>query len=98
MSASDNAICDGTPSTTTPIAGPWLSPQVVKRNKVPKELPAMLSRGCVWFETSFGLHRSSPYHEVTPRWHFKRPHPEEACGPRRLEGRTVPVQRPSHHG
>ena len=34
----------GTPSTTTPIAGPWLSPQVVKRNSVPKLLPAMLTR------------------------------------------------------
>src|ERR1700680_3023875 len=34
----------GTPSTTTPIAGPWLSPQGVKRNSVPKELPAMVER------------------------------------------------------
>src|SRR3984957_19398575 len=40
MSPSLSAIFGGTPSTTTPIAGPWLSPQVVKRNSVPKELPA----------------------------------------------------------
>jgi hypothetical protein len=33
----------GTPSTTTPIAGPWLSPQVVNLNKVPNELPAIAS-------------------------------------------------------
>src|SRR4051794_11084323 len=26
----------GVPSTTQPIAGPWLSPQVVKRNRGPK--------------------------------------------------------------
>src|SRR5260370_41698455 len=32
----------GTPSTTTPIAGPWLSPQVVYRNSVPNEFPAMM--------------------------------------------------------
>jgi hypothetical protein len=31
---------DGVPSTTQPIAGPWLSPQVVKRKIVPKLLPA----------------------------------------------------------
>ena len=28
----------GVPSTTQPIAGPWLSPQVVKRNRWPKLL------------------------------------------------------------
>src|SRR5207248_6963672 len=44
MSGSASGICDGTPSTTTPIAGPWLSPQVVKRNSVPKALPAMTAR------------------------------------------------------
>src|SRR5579875_2387575 len=42
MSASHSGRRGGTPSTTTPIAGPWLSPQVVKRNRVPKELPANL--------------------------------------------------------
>src|SRR5205807_1001318 len=41
MSGSANGIRAGTPSTTTPIAGPWLSPQVVKRNSVPKLLPAI---------------------------------------------------------
>src|SRR5436305_14115975 len=41
MSASASGILGGTPSMTTPIAGPWLSPQVVKRNSVPKVLPAM---------------------------------------------------------
>src|SRR5689334_8387932 len=39
MSSSASGIRDGTPSTTTPIAGPWLSPQVVKRKRVPKEFP-----------------------------------------------------------
>src|SRR5262249_5358490 len=41
MSGWASAIRGGAPSTTTPIAGPWLSPQVVKRNSVPKEFPAM---------------------------------------------------------
>src|SRR3954471_1655603 len=41
MSGSASGIRGGTPSTTTPIAGPWLSPQVVKRNSVPKLLPAI---------------------------------------------------------
>ena len=39
MSASLSGMRGGTPSTTQPIAGPWLSPQVVKRNSVPKLLP-----------------------------------------------------------
>src|ERR1700674_588384 len=41
MSASASGIFGGTPSTTTPIAGPWLSPPVVKRNSVPSVLPAI---------------------------------------------------------
>src|SRR5215472_1604277 len=41
MSGSVSGRRGGTPSTTTPIAGPWLSPHVVKRNSVPKELPAI---------------------------------------------------------
>src|ERR1700676_1347791 len=41
MSASASGRRGGTPSTTTPIAGPWLSPQVVKRNSVPKVFPAI---------------------------------------------------------
>src|SRR5690242_971426 len=40
MSASTSGISGGTPSTTAPIAGPWLSPHVVKRKRVPNELPA----------------------------------------------------------
>src|SRR5215472_5615498 len=44
MSGSASGRRGGTPSTTTPIAGPWLSPQVVKRNKVPNELPAIVFR------------------------------------------------------
>src|ERR1700761_7072022 len=43
MSASDKAIRGGQPSTTQPIAGPWLSPQVVTRNRWPKELWDMAS-------------------------------------------------------
>src|SRR5215813_1002089 len=36
MSASLNGICAGQPSTTQPIAGPWLSPKVVTRKRSPK--------------------------------------------------------------
>src|SRR5690348_12704045 len=43
MSRSARGRRGGTPSTTEPIAGPWLSPQVVKRNDVPKLLPATLA-------------------------------------------------------
>src|SRR5690348_8284600 len=39
MSGSAKARRGGTPSTTQPIAGPWLSPQEVKRNSVPNVLP-----------------------------------------------------------
>src|SRR4029453_14187355 len=38
MSASDSGMRGGTPSTTQPMAGPWLSPQVVKRKRWPKLL------------------------------------------------------------
>src|SRR3984957_594586 len=38
MSASLSARCGGQPSITPPIAGPWLSPQVVTRNRWPKLL------------------------------------------------------------
>jgi hypothetical protein len=41
MSGAASGTRDGTPSTTTPIAGPWLSPQVVNRNSSPKEDPAI---------------------------------------------------------
>src|SRR5690349_25029939 len=43
MSASVRGRRGGTPSTTAPIAGPWLSPQVVNRKAVPKLFPAMIS-------------------------------------------------------
>src|SRR6516165_1072135 len=38
MSATSSWIPGGQPSTTQPIAGPWLSPQVVMRNRWPKLL------------------------------------------------------------
>ena len=38
MSASVSGSWGGQPSTTQPIAGPWLSPQVVTRNRWPKLL------------------------------------------------------------
>src|SRR5262249_31632760 len=44
MSASASGISGGVPSTTQPMAGPWLSPQVVKRKSCPKLLNDM-SRG-----------------------------------------------------
>jgi len=34
----------GHPSTTQPIAGPWLSPKVVTRNRCPKVLNDMTTR------------------------------------------------------
>ena len=39
--ASSSARRGGTPSTTQPICGPWLSPQVVTRKRWPKPLEAM---------------------------------------------------------
>jgi len=41
MSASDKAIPGGHPSSTAPIAGPWLSPQVVKRKTRPNVFQLM---------------------------------------------------------
>ena len=38
MSASLSGMRGGQPSTTQPMAGPWLSPQVVMRNRWPKVL------------------------------------------------------------
>src|SRR3977135_3475767 len=38
MSASLNGMRGGVPSTTQPIAGPWLSPKVVTRKRWPKVL------------------------------------------------------------
>src|SRR3546814_17545218 len=40
-SAAVSATRGGTPSTTQPMADPWLSPQVVKRKVSPKLLPAI---------------------------------------------------------
>src|SRR3546814_924745 len=40
-SSGARAMPGGTPSTTQPMAGPWLSPQVVKRKVSPKLLPAI---------------------------------------------------------
>ena len=44
MSASESAIPGGQPSTTQPIAGPWLSPNVVTVKSVPRVLPDMVPR------------------------------------------------------
>ena len=41
MSASLRARRGGVPSTTQPIADPWLSPQLVNLKRVPKLLPAI---------------------------------------------------------
>ena len=41
MSASANGNCDGTPSMTRPMAGPWLSPYVVTLKSSPKVFPAI---------------------------------------------------------
>ena len=42
MSASDNSMPGGQPSTTQPSATPWLSPKVVTINDLPNELPDTL--------------------------------------------------------
>ena len=42
MSASVSGMRGGQPSTTQPIAGPWLSPKVVTRNIWPKVLNDMV--------------------------------------------------------
>ncbi len=44
MSASEMRMRGGQPSTTQPIAGPWLSPQVVTRKRWPKVLKDMWAR------------------------------------------------------
>src|SRR5262249_34200304 len=41
MSAADSGMRGGQPSTTHPIAGPWLSPKVVTRNRWPNVLNDM---------------------------------------------------------
>jgi hypothetical protein len=46
MSASVRAMRGGQPSTTQPIAGPWLSPKVVTRNMWPKVLKDMVYKFC----------------------------------------------------
>src|SRR5262249_4953172 len=43
MSASVSVMRGGMPSTTQPIAAPWLSPQVVTRNSVPQLFADMAS-------------------------------------------------------
>src|SRR5215470_258301 len=48
MSVSDSGMRGGTPSTTQPIAGPWLSPQVVKRKRWPKLLKDI---SALWIES-----------------------------------------------
>src|SRR5690348_12390017 len=40
ISLSASGMRGGVPSTTQPMAGPWLSPQVVNRKTLPKLLPA----------------------------------------------------------
>src|SRR6202165_4488753 len=45
MSASLSGMRGGQPSTTQPIAGPWLSPKVVTRNRWPKVLNDILRLG-----------------------------------------------------
>src|SRR6266852_9189181 len=45
MSASLSAMRGGQPSTTQPIAGPWLSPKVVTRNRRPNVLNDILRLG-----------------------------------------------------
>jgi len=42
MSASVSANPGGQPSTTQPIAGPWLSPKDVTQNNFPRVLPDMM--------------------------------------------------------
>ena len=45
MSASESSSPGGQPSTTQPIAGPWLSPKVVTQKSVPSVLPDIRAAG-----------------------------------------------------
>jgi hypothetical protein len=51
MSASSSASSGGQPSTTQPIAGPWLSPKVVTRKRWPKVLWDMARAPALHTET-----------------------------------------------
>src|SRR6516164_5948643 len=44
MSRSESAMRGGQPSTTQPIAGPWLSPKVVTRKDCPNVLKDMVEQ------------------------------------------------------
>ena len=49
ISSAVSLMLGGQPSTTQPRAGPWLSPQVVTRNRWPKllcDMPALLTARC----------------------------------------------------
>jgi hypothetical protein len=61
MSASVSGIRGGQPSIATPIAGPWLSPHVVKRKSVPKEFDAILFSYLIVDEQLGGDSRASAY-------------------------------------
>src|ERR1700730_13460434 len=87
MSGSLKAMRGGTPSTTTPIAGPWLSPQVVKRNSVPKLLPAIAaSRG----PNALNIGRCDGLSQAEPVF------PAGATG--LTAGRAFPIVRPASAG
>ena len=78
MSLACKGIIGGQPSTTQPIAGPWLSPKVVTRNKWPKVLCDMsggLFRSAS-AQRQTSLHRNSP--DLTRR--DSRPKSRPAAG------------------
>src|SRR5687768_486280 len=61
MSSTERARPGGQPSTTQPIAGPWLSPNDVTVNMRPNELPAM-----EWSLPIAGCSKSQPSHPPNP--------------------------------
>ncbi len=64
MSSLVSAISGGQPSTTQPIAIPWLSPKVVTRNMWPKVLKDMRLRVLVYANSQ----RFAVYVNVTAAW------------------------------
>src|SRR3569833_4776765 len=68
ISASVSAMPGGQPSTTQPIAGPWLSPKLVTRNRWPKVL-CDIGQGIPQFALRFQFH---DFAAVNPENHALR--------------------------
>ena len=62
----------GQPSTTTPIAGPWDSPQVVIRNNLPKELEFILNEKEEYDIVENNLEKIKNYITGKTKWKLKK--------------------------